>query len=240
MEKKRLTKEEFNNIKLEDTGLFNSNYTFYDYCKKANIDTIGLLYSINPMGAKENSKEYQKESAKINYNELLGFQDLLNFKYLGIEVYGMGNSSTIDIVNFYTSKLESIEMGKLRLMGFNGIQINNIMKKIKEYCEMQGDVCFTFIDCIKTISTLNSLNIVAPNITDVAKIYVESYENVAKILCLPKPRIIQRDSDIRKELLHEFKEERRDLIAQRNVINSKIHQVKQKSKAIILKKFSKK
>ena len=106
--------------------------------------------------------------------------------------------------------------------------------------EIQGDICFTFIDCIKTISTLNSLNIVAPNITDVAKIYVESYENVAKILCLPKPRIIQRDSDIRKELLSEFKEEIRNLTEQRNVINSQIHQVKQKSKAIILKKFSKK
>lgn len=115
----------------------------------------------------------------------------------------MSNCSTIDILNFYIVKLETIEMDKLRLTGFNKVQINFMMKKIKEYCEIQGEQYFTFIDFIKTISTFKSLDNVIPNITNVANIYVESYENVAKILCLREPKIIQSDSDIRKEILQD-------------------------------------
>ena len=116
-----MNNNDFNNISLIDTGLYNNKYSFSEIFQKNNITTLGQVLDDETM----NNLISKITSSKVK-EQLIGYISLLKNKYLGDDLssdkYLVRRASKIDGYNskFYKSNVDYFYKDvNFNAMGFN-------------------------------------------------------------------------------------------------------------------------
>ena len=150
-----MERNELEKITLQDTGLYNSNYSFSNVLRKNNITTVGQLFDDKLMN------ELFINCHRATRIQLRGFVSLLKYKYLNIPM-----------VNNYVLEDDCQNIGYLRRLGFNEAditKIRDISERFNLYQELESDKIY---DLLKGFLIHSN-----QRLTEIINLNLASYDN---------------------------------------------------------------
>lgn len=165
-----MERNELEKITLQDTGLYNSNYSFSSVLRKNNITTVGQLFNDKLMN------ELFINCHRSTRIQLRGFVSLLKYKYLNIPM-----------VNNYVLEADCQNIGYLRRLGFNEAditKIRDISERYNLYQELESDKIY---DLLKGFLIYSN-----QRFTEIINLNLASYDNEIQ-------NTIEESSDISNE-----------------------------------------
>ena len=191
----------FNKILLQDTGIYNSNYTFCSTFKKNNITLLSQVLDDDLMA------DVMLQCKSFTRRQLMGFISLIKFKYLNIPMVSIG------MLDGYCED----ELYELNDLGCNESDINYIFKKIcriERSTELEADkLCeYKLVDILKTI-----LPYCKERTSNIIKVILDGYKQY-------KDEFIDKSSN---EILQILKEQMEALSLMRDSLDVQINTLKE-------------